>query len=245
MLQDEVIRNYDLSSATLEKFFVGPLPMFLSSSSAAKSPAINGCLINSHLSSSQNGVTAVKADIIIDLTEDDEPEVPDVATASVKHAASSQSSANTVHRKKSVKSSKCSVQKNHSSEVTRGTVVSKKRVKSTSSSVRQHSVEVRTVTDVRKKSTKSAKNSAKKRHLAVQNNDPGVTVVPKKRVKTSNSSVDEHFSESAVPDNSDAASHISVESDDIEISTVNVIPNEQAKHHSQNNQRVKSGWCFS
>ena len=245
MLQDEVIRNYDLSSATLEKFFVGPLPMFLSSSSAAKSPAINGCLINSHLSSTQNGVTAVKADIIIDLTEDDEPEVPDVATASVKHAASSRSSANTVHRKKSVKSSKCSVQKNHSSEVTRGTVVSKKRVKSTSSSVRQHSVEVRTVTDVRKKSTKSAKNSAKKRHLAVQNNDPGVTVVPKKRVKTLNSSVDEHFSESAVPDNSDAASHISVESDDTEISTVNVIPNEQVKHHSQNNQRVKSGWCFS
>ena len=204
-MQDEVIRKYGLSSVTLEKFFVGPLPEFLSPASVirtAKHPVLNGCFLSSHLPSAQNGLPRVNADVIIDLTDDD-PEFPEItAVVSANHADTSKTSVQKDHDaeastanvlpKKRAKTSKRRSEKNERVQVPAEAVVSKKRVKASKSSVQRHNIEVTTAAVVRKKHAASSKSSSHKRNLSAQKRDPAGTVVPKKRAKTSKSLVENY-----------------------------------------------------
>jgi len=205
VMQDEVIRKYGLSSVTLEKFFVGPLPEFLSPASVvrtAKHPVVNGCFLSSHLPSAQNGLPRVNADVIIDLTDDD-PEVPEItAVVSADHADTSKMSVQKNHDtealtanvlpKKRAKTSKRRSEKNQRVQVPADAFVSKKHVKASKSSVQRHNVEVQTVAADRKKHAASSKSLGHKRDLSAQKHDPAGTVVPKKRAKTSKSLVENY-----------------------------------------------------
>ena len=89
--QSDVIRKYGLTSVTLDKFFLGPLPDFRISGSnqstiqcspvAGRLPAVNGCLILEDLYPVELNGAAIIDDGVIDLTEDD-VEVPTVRTSS-------------------------------------------------------------------------------------------------------------------------------------------------------------------
>ena len=115
VLQDDVISKYDLTSVTLEKFFLGPLPEFyvLDSSNCmpapARPPPINGCLpVTDHHSAVKSG-GVVNDSGVIDLTDDDF-EVPPVRTSPA-----------TVVAKKHVQTSGRTVQKNR--KIKRGLLV--------------------------------------------------------------------------------------------------------------------------
>ena len=101
--QDEVIQKYSLSSVTLEKFFVGPLPEFHVSGSShltpstTKLPAVNGCLTvitDLNLTTANDTGIIVNDMGVIDLTEDDVEDLsvkkPSNATAK-KHTANNSS----------------------------------------------------------------------------------------------------------------------------------------------------------
>jgi len=86
------MRKYDLSSVTLEKFFLGPLPeslIFTPSHSPSppppvRPPTINGCLspTDFHPADRDKSGLAVNDGGVIDLTEDDFETVPTVKTSS-------------------------------------------------------------------------------------------------------------------------------------------------------------------
>jgi len=102
--QDEMIEKYSLSSVTLEKFFLGPLPEFQASSSncclptaSSKPPAINGFLPVTDLHPANNTGVSIG---VIDLTDDDF-EVPTIQTSSA------------VAAKKHVETARIHVRKNH------------------------------------------------------------------------------------------------------------------------------------
>jgi len=87
--QDDVIRKYDLSSVTLETFFLGPLPESLVSVSSrspsppVRPPTINGCFSTTDLRSADrdNGGPVLNDGAVIDLTEDDFDSVPTAKTS--------------------------------------------------------------------------------------------------------------------------------------------------------------------
>ena len=101
--------KYDLSSVTLEKFFLGPLPESLTSTPShspsppptVKPPAINGCLspTDFHPAAREKSGPVVNDVGVIDLTEDDCETVPTVKKSSVA--------------KKRVRTKNSSTQKNH------------------------------------------------------------------------------------------------------------------------------------
>ena len=105
LLQDEVIERYGLSSVSLSKFFVGPLPVFQSSSPVRCSPvrpkplAVNGCLDLS-TTSLDRGPPPVSDGDVIDLTEDD-CEIVSIMIDADRHVDTSKHSATqTNHRRK-------------------------------------------------------------------------------------------------------------------------------------------------
>lgn len=219
---------YGLSSVTLEKFFLGPLPRFLSLSSAGrtdKHPAVNGCVLNSHVHSAQNGVNSD----VIDLTEDD-AEVPVVPAKRDKTLNSLVQ--NNKNRKRPA-------QKNNSSEIPADTVVPKKRIKASKSLDQPHENRVSTATVVEKKLAESSSHATQK-----QKRDPGISVVPKKRTKPSNSSVPKCNVGVTALETYDRTSHGSIQSDDFEIPTVTVDPRTgmvTARHCGQKDPKVLSG----
>ena len=263
MLQDEVVNKYSLSSLTLEKFFLGPLPECLSTRSVtctARPPALNGCL----LSSTQNGLAGFSNDVIIDLTDDD-PEVmvvadnqADTLTDLVHKNRNFEVPLNAVP-KKTVITSKRPVQKKQTveivrdrdtgaSKIVRDIGASKKIVRTAKSSVRQHNGVITAGKVVRRKHAAISKSSAQKHDLSAKKHNSAISVVRKKRVKAAKSFCPKRNAGVAtVTDVSEECSETSRNSvliDDFEIPAVTVISQKHvvaAKRGVEKHQRVKSG----
>jgi len=75
--QDEAVKKYDLSSVTLEKFFVGPLPEHLTTDPSnftqptTRPSPVNGCLSATDLLPTVRSGVVVDDRCVIDLTDDD------------------------------------------------------------------------------------------------------------------------------------------------------------------------------